>query len=507
VVPLSRYLSQPGFFPAKFFRGKRIVRKFKSAGLVFFGVGLLFIGMQAAQAQTPSSPNMLVVLVDDMRWDDYAAGGHPFVQTPNIDRLAAEGVRFDNAFATTPLCSPSRASLLTGLYVRNHGIVDNTQRGGYELDTFPLLLDQAGYDTGFVGKWHMGSDGRPRPGFDTWVGMLGQGTNFDPKLFVGQKEVETTGHVTDVLTDYAVDFLQQPRQQPFLLYFAQKAVHPDPAVGLTDGGFLAADRHVGLYDQEPIFRSPSAGVPPVDKPGLMRPVEGLPPLGFDTVTTDATIRQRLEMVTGVDESLGRLLQALEDTGQLDNTVVVLISDHGYFYGEHGLNPQRRLAYEESIRIPFLVRYPPLVEAGSEIEEMVLTVDMAPTLLELAGLSSDTDGESLVPLLEGDYDEWRESFLVEYFSGPPGYMDRLRGEDGLIPIQVREFGRILGMGYDAVRTERYKYIKYRTLENSDELYDLTKDPYELRNLINEPSMSAILEGLQGELARLSRELER
>jgi N-acetylglucosamine-6-sulfatase len=455
-----------------------------------------------AYAQAGNRLNFVVVLVDDMRWDDFGAGGHPFINTPNIDRVAAEGARFVNAFTATPLCSPSRASFLSGVHAHTHGIIDNTNRGGHELDTFPRKL-QSEYDTAFVGKWHMGKDGTPRPGFDTWVSMSGQGTNYDPELYLGDKRVQTEGHVTDVLTDHAVAFLEAERSQPFLLYLSQKAVHPDPTVGLVEGGFIAADRHLGLYDDEPIDRRPSAGVPPRDKPALMREFEGLPPLGFDTATSDTAIRDRLEMMTGVDESVGRLLDALERIGQLDDTVFIVTSDHGYFYGEHGLNAQRRLAYEESIRVPLVIRYPKIIKAGSVIEQMAQSIDLAPTILELAGRPSDDSlhGRSLVPAMTGEASGWRSAILIEFFSDPEAYIrDTVtRGQRG-----VSEFARVQGIGYKAVRTNRYKYIQYTSLEDMNELYDLAADPYEMENLINAPSAQGILGEMQTELSRLLNE---
>ncbi len=470
-----------------------------SLPLLFAGALLVLAVPPLAMAQADDRPNFVVVLVDDMRWDDFGAGGHPFVRTPNIDRVAAEGAMFLNAFTTTPLCSPARASILTGLYAHTNGIIDNTNRRGHDLNTFPRQLDRTGYDTAFVGKWHMGTDGTPRPGFDTWVSLIGQGTNTDPEVYVGSERMTFEGHVTDVLTDHAVSYLEAARDEPFVLFFAQKAVHPDLALGLVEGGFIAADRHLGIYDAEPIMRVPSAGVPPLDKPALMRNVTNLPPLGLDTATTDATIRDRLEMVTGVDESVGRLLEALERIGELDDTFFVVTSDHGYFYGEHGLNAQRRLAYEESVRIPMVIRYPGLIERGTRPEQMVLTIDLASTILDLAGQVPEAamHGASLVPILTGENpDDWRSSLLIEHHSDPDDY---LRDAPG--PGRASEFTRVLNMGYKAVRTERYKYIQYTELEGMDELYDLEADPYEMNNIIDAPETAPLLEDMHDELVRL------
>jgi N-acetylglucosamine-6-sulfatase len=418
-------------------------------------------------------PNFLVVVVDDLRWDDVGAYGHPFVKTPNIDRIAREGARFENAFATTPLCSPSRANLLTGLYARRNGILDNTNRSGrsHELQTFPRLLDSGGYDNAFLGKWHMGNDETARPGFDYWVSMKGQGEAIDPELHEDGTTRKVEGYVTDLLTDRAVAFLEREREEPFVMFFAHKALHPNivqhddgTTTAIGEGGFIPAERHRGLYAENPIPRRPSYGVPPAGKPALERPIADLPPLGPETVLPDGAIRDRLRMLMAVDESLGRLLQALEETGELDRTVVVVTSDHGFFYGEHGLSEERRLAYEESIRIPLVVRYPPLIAAGTRIAPMALTIDLAPTFLDLASVSHEPlDGRSLVPLFRGESVGFRDAFFIEY-------------ESDIV------FPRIRNMGYDAVRTERYKLIRYRELEGMDELYDLETDPYELTNLI-------------------------
>lgn len=439
-------------------------------------------------------PNVLVVLVDDLRWDEIGCAGHAFARTPNIDRIACEGARFRNAFATTPLCSPVRASLLTGQYAHHHGIVDNTTRSeaSHELITFPRILQQNGYETGYVGKWHMGNDDTARPGFDDWVGMKGQGTSFDPVLNENGTRRQASGHTTDVLNDRAVRFVRRERSKPFCLYIAHKALHPE-LIQYDDGSisdpsaakFMPAERHRERYADAPIPRRLNVTDTLEGKPALKRPIEGLPPLGRATGTDDETVRDRLRMLAAVDEGVGRLFDALEATGQLDNTLFVFTSDHGYWYGEHGLSVERRLAYEEAARIPLLVRYPPLVGGCRVIDPFALSIDLAPTVLELAGVKTPggMDGRSLVPLLKGKTPgDWRTSFLIEYYS------------DTVFP-------RIRDMGYKAIRTERYKYIHYVDLEGMDELYDLKNDPYEMENLIDDPASQGVLAGLKAELAGL------
>jgi len=466
-------------------------------------VPLLALAMTAAcatGAPEPRRPNIVFVLVDDLRWDDIAVAGHPFVETPNIDRLAAEGTRFLNAFASTPLCSPSRASILTGQYITTNGILDNTARDStsHRLPTFAIPLAAAGYRTGFVGKWHMGNDDTRRPGWTRWVAMKGQGEAVNPHLNIDGERREVPGYVTDVLTDFAVQFMKgsdEEREAPFMLFLAHKALHPN-IVQQDDGsrgtfaseqpsGFVPADRHKGRYASSVVPRRANAGKAPVRKPALQRRIANLPPLGPNTGTSDTDVRARLEMLLGVDESLGRLLRTLEEAGQLDNTVVVLTSDHGYFYGEHGLDQERRLAYEETARIPLIIRFPRVARAGATPAQLVQTIDFASTLLALAGVSDTVarQGASLVPLLQGETPTaWRSSLLIEYYSD-------------------RVFPRMHTMGYQAVRTARYKYITYSELPGMEEIYDLETDPFEMDNLIGSARGTALLPELRTELTRL------
>ena len=449
--------------------------------------------LASAAAAAEPRPNILLVIVDDLRFDDFGAAGHPFARTTHLDRLAREGAQFKNFFAVTPLCSPSRANILTGLETRHHGILDNTDRSprSHALPTFARNLHAAGYHTGFIGKWHMGNDPTPRPGFDYWVAMKGQGEVADPELYENGRLARVPGYVTDIFTERAVSFLQQRRTAPFLLILSHKALHPNKvqrADGTTEaigeGGFIPAERHKTLYAGAQPARRGNYAVPPRGKPALERPIPGLKPLGPDTVTPDETIRERLRMLAAVDEGLGQIFAALEKQGTLNQTVVMVIGDNGYFYGEHGLSEERRLAYEESVRLPLLVRYPPQVKAGAEPAGMALTTDLAPTILELAGAPAlpGIDGRSLVPLFARTPADWRKSFLIEYTT------------DIVFP-------RTLKMGYDAVRTERYKFIRYRELGGMNELYDLQQDPFELTNLMDSPAAAGLRQQMETELARL------
>ncbi|HWP36660.1 MAG TPA: sulfatase [Gemmatimonadales bacterium] len=457
------------------------------------------LGSSCSGARSERPPNIVVIVVDDLRWDDIGVAGHPFVETPAIDRLAREGARFQNAFATTPLCSPSRAAILTGQYVHTNGIIDNTARdsASHRLATFAVPLAQAGYATAFIGKWHMGNDDTRRPGWTHWVAMKGQGEAINPRLNVDGERIEVPGYVTDVLTDYAVSFMRRSHERPFLVFLAHKALHPnvvqrdDGSVGALQGqaaGFIPAERHRGRYANAVVPRRRNATVPLKNKPALQQTIPGLPPLSPDSGgTPDRDIRDRLEMLLGVDESLARIEQTLREMGELDNTVLIFTSDNGYFYGEHGLNEERRLAYEESIRLPLIIRYPPLARAGSTYDQMVQTIDLAPTILALAGITDTVTrhGRSLVPLLDGTAREWRSSVLIEYYT------------DNVFP-------RIRNMGYQALRTERHKYINYVELRGMDELYDLETDPFELENLIGTETGRQLLPRLQAELRRLQAE---
>ncbi|HKV33758.1 MAG TPA: sulfatase [Pyrinomonadaceae bacterium] len=446
-----------------------------------------------SKPQQPRRPNIIFILVDDLRWDDLGITGHPFVKTPNIDRLGHEGALFRNAFITAPLCSPSRASFLTGQYAHTHGITDNVDRSqaSHKLLTFPLLLQQSGYATAFIGKWHMGNDDSRRPGFDRWVSFKGQGSYIDPEINDDGKDVKPAGYITDLLTGYATEFIKRPHNKPFLIYLAHKAIHPevmqhdDGSVNLADAErFIPAERHARLFTGQKITRRPSALRPPVDKPALQRKIGGLPPLSVNTGTPDEAVLGRLRSLMAIEEGVSEIMKALKETNQLDHTVIVLASDNGYFYGEHGLSVERRLAYEESIRMPLLIRYPAAIKAGTVRDEFALNIDLAPTLLELAGVSvpARMEGQSLVPLLKAARTEWRKSFLIEYYSD-------------------KVFPRISRMGYKAVRNERWKYIHYFELEGMDELYDLKADPYEMTNIIKQPEAARIVEEMNREMQRL------
>jgi N-acetylglucosamine-6-sulfatase len=456
-------------------------------------------GQVSSSPTTADRPNIVFILVDDLRWDELGIAGHPYLKTPNIDRIGSEGAMFRNAFLADPLCSPSRASFLTGQYPHLNGITDNVDRSAisHRLVTFPRLLHDAGYATAFIGKWHMGNDETRRPGFDRWVSFKGQGSYLNPDINEDGKSVKPSGYITDILTNYAVDFITRQHDKPFLVYLAHKAIHPevmqhdDGSVNLADAEmFIPAERHRNLYTRVRIPRRPSYKRPPTGKPALQRKIGDLPALGAKTATRDESILGRQRSLMAVDESVHKIVKALKETGQLDRTIIVFTSDNGYFYGEHGLSVERRLAYEESIRTPLLIRYPSVIRPRTVRNELALNIDLAPTLLQLAGepVPPTMQGKSLVPLIKspkGGPAPWRNSILVEYYSD-------------------KVFPRVLQMGYQSVRTERWKYIHYLELSGMDELYDLHADPYEMKNLINRPRAKRALSDMKQELARLLRE---
>lgn len=474
---------------------------------------LIALGLLACGDGPPSPPgaaagdrpNIVVVVVDDLRWDEFGAAGHPYLETPNIDRLATEGALFVNSFHAVPLCSPNRATLLTGQFPSRHGIIDNVSRSlaSHQLLTFPRALQSSGYRTAFLGKWHMGNDPSPRPGFDYWVGLPGQGRSVNPEFYEDGRLHVVPGYTTDLLTDRAIVFIQREREQPFLVYLAHKAVHPD-VVQRDDGsldlesdlGYVPAPRHLGRYDSRQFPRRPSQAATLADlqgKPAVQHALANLPTWSdaghadhlISPRTDEITIRRRAEMILAVDEGLGRIMATLDSLGALDNTVIVLSSDNGFFFGEHGLTSERRLPYEESIRNPLLIRYPPRVAAGSRPAGLALTVDLAPTMLELANapIGSHIQGRSLVPLFGGTPAGWRKSVLVEFYT------------------YENPFPHLMDMDYRALRTDRYKYIHWIKFPEMDELYDLSSDSLELRNLARDPGMASLKARLKAELGRL------
>lgn len=453
-------------------------------------------------------PNILIVLIDDLRFDELGICGHPYMKTPNIDRIGHEGMMFTSAFHTTPLCSPNRASILTGQYASRHGVIDNVARDAHShrLPNYHVVLQKLGYETAHVGKWHMGNSGGPRPGYDRWVSFPGHGSIVDPVLNIDGEERQHEGYITDLLNAQAVDFLRQKRDKPFALFFAHKAVHPDAfqapdgTIDLSKGGYRAAPRHADLYKGETFPRRPNAQ--PYDVVVKQKPAwaEAFELKGNEAsrkvldgieAGSDEEIRLRAAMMASVDEGMGDVFKALEETGQLDNTFILFLGDNGYFFGEHGLGPERRFAYEEGIKSPFLIRYPAWFKPGTVNDDLVLALDIAPTALDLAGAKpkdmAHVQGTSLRPLSKnGTKRGWRTSFMCEYFS------------ENAMPW-------LIGMSYKAIRTRTHKYIHWtqKSLDgvNCDELYDLKADPFEMKNIIGKRGAAPLVAKLRKQLSKL------
>jgi N-acetylglucosamine-6-sulfatase len=439
--------------------------------------------------------NVVLVLADDHRYDAMGFVGHPFIETPSLDRLAREGVHFRDAVVTTALCSPSRASILTGLYAHRHHVVDNNHPVPPDLTFFPQYLQGAGFQTAFFGKWHMGGESdEPQRGFDHWVSFLGQGTYLPEgqTLNVDGKRVPRRGYITDELTDYAVEWLgKRDRSRPFFLYLSHKAVHVDRLPGDQRLTFIAAERHRGRYEGEPVPDPASQSAQAAADDGRPRWVKdqrnsfhGVDFPYYSELDIDEYFRRYAETLLALDESVGRVLDALRDEGVLDSTLVLYLGDNGFAFGEHGLIDKRN-AYEESIRIPMVARAPGLLPAGATVTAVAANIDVAPTLLEAAGLKPPTglDGRSLLAAARGDTAGWRREVLYEY------YWERNFPQTPTV---------------HALRGERFKYIRYHGLWDSDELFDLAADPHEMRNLIRDPAHAKTAEEMNARLFELLEE---
>jgi len=443
-------------------------------------------------------PNIIFVLVDDLRWDAMGfTGQYPFLKTPHIDQLRAEGVHFQNAFCTHSLCAPSRATILTGMFPQTNGV--STNQEGREFNpnktpSFAQILQQAGYKTGFIGKWHMAESKEPRKGFDYWCSFSGQGNYNGNDLNINGNLVRNEGYVTDELNKYAFDFVEKNAAKPFCLYLSHKAVHQP---------FTPAERDKDLYSTDLVPEPAGWRDNMENKPAWQRiepnmeqrlrlrdkdlnritPVVSRQVGPWPAKTGKGEQKNYLRCLSAVDDGLGELYDLLQKKGILDKTVIVFAGDNGFFHGEHGKG-DKRLAYNESMRIPLVMRYPKMAEAGKTVSEMVLNADIAPTFLEMAGVTIPElmQGKSVVPLLLGKNEGWRKSFLFTYW-----------------PDLIHFIPRIA-----AIRTEQYLYSTTPDLKDIDELYDEKADPAELNNLAENPDFSALREKLSKELEMLKKE---
>ncbi len=406
--------------------------------------------------------SVVFILSDDHRYDFMGFLDTPeFLETPGLDGIAERGVHIENAFVTTALCSPSRASILTGQYAHNHGVVDNQRLVPDGTVFFPQLLQEAGYATAFIGKWHMGqADDNPRPGFDRWISYRGQGTYFDPTLNIDGERSEFEGYTADIVTDYALEWLEAVQDDPFFLFLSHKSVH---------GNFEPAERHIDHYaDVEITYPVTMANTEENyrNRPDWVREQRdswhGVDFMYHGSMDYDTFYRRYCETLLGLDENIERVMSFLNESGMDENTLVMYMGDNGFSFGEHGLIDKRHM-YEESMRVPFLAQAPGLIAPGSKLPELIQNIDIAPTILDLAGIEvpDHMDGRSFLPLLRGQDVPWREEALYEYYW------------EWNFPHTPTTLG---------IRGERYKYIFYHGIWDTDELYDIQEDPMERYNLV-------------------------
>lgn len=445
-------------------------------------------------------PNIIFIMSDDHASHAISAYGSRLIKTPNIDRLANEGMKLENCFVTNSICTPSRAVILTGKYSHINGVpvfnhIDNTQ---------PMLskyLQEAGYYTGVVGKWHLGGNNPARPddgkpvGFDYWNILPGQGAYFNPVMIENGKRKTIEGYTTDIITDLAMDFIKnRPQDKPFFLMYHHKAPHRN---------WQPDEKHRKQYEnvtlpEPPTFNDDYSGKSDAPRQATMRIDRDLtdkdlkmpPPAGLTAQELKKWKYQRymrdyLACVASVDDNVGRLLDWLDKNNLSKNTIVIYTSDQGFFLGDHNFF-DKRFMYEESLRMPFMIRWPQRIKAGSVSRSMILNVDFAPMMLDAAGLKvpQDMQGRSFLPILEGRRPaNWRTSMYYRYYH--PGDHN-----------VAAHYG---------VRTERYKLIYFNKLDQW-ELYDLKKDPQEMHNVYSDPGYKRILLDLKKELQRLKKEVK-
>jgi arylsulfatase A-like enzyme len=483
-------------------------------------------------------PNIVFIMTDDHAYQAISAYGSVLNETPNIDRIAREGMRFDRAYVSNSICSPSRAVILTGKHSHLNGVRDNIGAFDGTQQTLPKLLQQSGYETAMIGKWHLKSE---PTGFDYWRVLPGQGAYYQPDFLTPKGRVRMQGYVTDLITDLALDWLSERRDpgKPFLLMYQHKAPHrawmpsqdhlgafmgtplPEPDTLFDDysgRGRAAAEAEMRIADHMALSVDNKLDPALVDEGGYSEFLEWYgrnhrrnlsrltaeerqnwdavyEPVGEAFRAADPRgdeltrwkyqryMQDYLASIASVDDNIGRLLDYLEASGLADNTIVVYTSDQGFYLGEHGWF-DKRFMYEQSFRTPLLVRWPGMVNAGTVNSELVQNLDFAPTLLEAAGATvpADMQGISMVPLLTGQGGEWREALYYHYYEYP-----------GIHAVK-RHYG---------IATRRYKLIHFYHDVDEWELYDLQADPAELNNVFGQEPYAAIQARLESQLESLRR----
>ncbi|MBW8002243.1 MAG: sulfatase [Planctomycetes bacterium] len=473
----------------------------KQAG---FTAGALAFTPLAKCVQSPSKsfdnnserPNIIFIMADDHASHALSCYGSKINKTPNLDRLANEGMRFDNCFCTNGICAPSRAVILTGKYSHINGHVNNVTTFDGSQQTFPKLMQKGGYQTAMIGKWHLKST---PTGFDYYSVLPGQGEYYNPDFIEMGEKKKHKGYVTDIVTDKCMDWIKnRDRSKPFCLMYQHKAPHANWKPGPD---------HLNMYDdveipEPPTFNDDYASrsdaarqcdmtiehcmdyqYPPDDK--RMTPPKGLTGQALKKWKYQRYIKDYLRCIASIDDNTGRFLDFLDEQGLSDNTIVIYTSDQGFFLGDHGWY-DKRFMYEHSLRMPLLVRYPKLIKPGSVADAMVLNLDFASTFLDMAGIEipDDIQGDSLRPILEGRKPvDWRKSIYYHFYEYPGWHMVK------------RHYG---------VRTQRYKLMHFYHDIDAWELYDLKKDPDELRNVYDDPSYAKIVLDLKAELKKLQHQ---
>ncbi|HLR27957.1 MAG TPA: sulfatase [Ruania sp.] len=466
----------------------------------------------------PQRPNIIFVMSDDHAAHAISAYGSRVNHTPNLDRIAAEGVRMDAVYCTNSICTPSRASILTGTYSHINGCATIFSEIDYRVDSYPQVLQRAGYATALFGKWHLGESPSAQPrGFDEWRVVPGQGEYDDPEMIGPQGRTRVPGYATDLITEMSLDWLRrQDPDQPFCLMVHHKAPHRP---------WVPHPRHRHLY---PVDTIPEPDTLDDNHATMSQAVQGV----HMTIADDLTeadikepvpehlkgpentarrarwkyqryMRDYLQTVQAIDDGVGDLLDYLDQTGQADNTVVVYTSDQGFFLGDHGWF-DKRLMFDQSLQMPMLIRWPAEISAGTRCESMITNVDFAATFLDMCGLDPDVElpdqqGRSFRPLLRGEeISDWPESVYYRYWE-----------HDDPNHHAPAHYG---------VRTRRYKYIHYygdglgapgssdRIFAQEFELYDLASDPQELTNVVDDPAYAQVLAQLREELARLQQKYQ-
>jgi arylsulfatase A-like enzyme len=451
----------------------------------------------ANAADKPSRPNILYIMADDHAAHAISAYGSKLNKTPNIDRIAREGMRFTNCFVTNSICTPSRAVIISGKYSHINGVpVFNHIDGSQPL--VQKYLQKAGYHTGMIGKWHLGSQPGSLPmGFDYWNILPGQGVYHNPTFISPDGKKQHTGYCTDIITDFAIDFMdKRDKDKPFFLMCHHKAPHrpwePD-------------EKHAKQFENvdvplPPTFDDDYAGKSDAAREATMRidrdltpgdlkkrkPPEGLSAKDLKKWKYQWYMRDYLACVASVDDNVGRLLDYLDKHDLAKNTIIIYTSDQGFFLGDHNWF-DKRFMYEESLRMPFVVRWPAAIKAGSVNDKMILNVDFAETFLDAAGekVPTDMQGRSFLPLLKGETPkDWRTSMYYRYYHYPMHHK-----------VQP----------HIGVRTDKFKLIYFNKIDQW-ELYDLEKDPVEMKNVVAEPAYAESVKKLKEEMYRLKKELK-